>query len=97
MPRHSPFKIVLTAHEEDLLQGMARQYTLPYCQVVRAKIILLAAKSLQNKEIGERLDIPREVASKWRKRFFEQRLPGLEDQPGRGRPSRFSPSDRHGD
>ena len=58
---------------------------------MRAKVILLAAEGLQNKEIGERLDLPRQIVSKWRKRFFEQRLAGLQDRPRRGRPAVFSP------
>ena len=94
MPRKSPFNIILDAHEENELQKTARKYTLPYYQIIRAKIILLAAEGLQNKEIGQRLDIPREIVSKWRKRFFDLRLAGLEDLSGRGRPSRFSPSSR---
>jgi len=97
MPRRSPFKVVLSDREKEQLQSIGRTYTLPYYRVVRAKIILLAAEGLSNKEIGERLDIPREIVSKWRKRFFEQGPAGLEDQPGRGRPSRFSPSGGHGD
>jgi len=70
---------------------MAQSYTSPYYQVVRAKAILYAADGLQNKEIGERLDLPRQIISKWRKRFFEERLAGLQDRPRRGRPRRFSP------
>ena len=70
---------------------MARKYTLPYFKVVRAKAILLAADGFENKQIGEKLDLPREIISKWRKRFFEERLVGLQDRPRRGRPSRFSP------
>ena len=97
MPRTSPFKIILTDHEKEELRKMERTYTLPYYRVVRAKIVLLAADGLSNKEIGERLGLPREIVSKWRKRFFERGSAGLEDQPGRGRPPRFSPSDRHGD
>jgi len=73
------------------LQQMARKYTLPYFMVIRAKAILLAADGLENKQIGEKLDLPREIISKWRKRFFDKRLDGLQDRPRRGRPSRFSP------
>jgi transposase len=64
--------------------------------VVRAKVVLLAAEGLENKEIGERLDMPRPVVSKWRKRFFRERLAGLEERSRRGRPSAFSPSRRRG-
>ena len=59
---------------------------------MRAKIVLLAAEGLDNKEIGERLDMPRPVVSKWRKRFFLERLAGLEDRSRGGRPPAFSPS-----
>lgn len=70
---------------------MAQKYTSPYFEVLRAKAILLAAEGLQNKQIGERLETPRQIISKWRKRFFEERLAGLQDRPRRGRPGCFSP------
>jgi len=92
MPRNSPFPIVLSAAEEEQLQQIARQYTSPYCDVVRARVVLLAAQGLENRQIGERLDLPRQIVCKWRKRFFEERLAGLEDRPRRGRPRDFSPS-----
>jgi transposase len=76
---------------------MAHKYTSPYYIVVRAKVILLAAEDIENKEIGERLDLPRQIVSKWRKRFFEKRLAGLQDRPRQGRPCRFPPSSHDGD
>ena len=91
MPRTSPFSIVLSAQEARWLRRAARSYTSPYCQVTRAKAILLAADGLDNTQIGQRLDLPRQVVSKWRQRFFHQRLAGLEDRPRRGRPRVFSP------
>ena len=91
MPRESPFDIVLTVKERDVLEKTARAYTSSYIDVVRAKIVLYAAEGLSNKEIGERLDTQRQIVSKWRKRFFEERLAGLEEQPRRGRPGKFSP------
>jgi hypothetical protein len=91
IPRKSPYVISLSSHEKGVLQKTARKYTLPYFKVIRAKAILLAADGLENKQIGEKLDLPREIVSKWRKRFFEERLNGLQDRPRRGRPSRFSP------
>jgi transposase len=91
MPRKSPYAIELTTEERTLLERQARCYTLSYREVVRAKIVLLAAKGLGNDEIAARLDSRREIVSKWRKRFFEQRLAGLEERPRRGRPSVFPP------
>jgi transposase len=57
--------------------------------VIRAKIVLLAAEGLGNDEIAARLDTRREVVSKWRKRFFEEGLTGLEERPREGRPRAF--------
>jgi transposase len=61
---------------------------------MRAKVVLLAAEGLSNKQIGERLDVPRQIVSKWRKRFFEERTAGLRERPRQGRPCVFSPGDR---
>jgi transposase len=91
MPRVSPYDIVLTFEEREELETITRKYTSPYCDVIRAKVVLLAAKGFENKQIAERLDIPRQIVAKWRKRFFEERLAGLEERPRRGRPPVFSP------
>ena len=91
MPRKSPYVIELTPDEKTRLESIARKYTSSYYCVVRAKVVLLAAQKIDNKEIGERLELPRQVVSKWRKRFFEEGLAGLEDRPRRGRPPVFSP------
>jgi transposase len=91
MPRKSPYKIFLDRKEEGHLEALARKYTSPYCDVMRAKVVLLAAQGLSNKEIGKRLQLPRQIVSKWRKRFFEERLAGLQERPRRGRPRGFSP------
>ena len=94
MPRKSPFSIVLSKKERFILENHVRQYTSPYCDVIRAKIVLLAAEGLSNDVIAARLDTPRQIVSKWRKRFALARLPGLEAQPRGGRPARFSPRRR---
>ena len=97
MPRKSPYRIVLTAQEQEAMETVARQYTSPYYQVIRAKIVLMASEGMPNNIIAERLDLPRQIVSKWRKRFFSQRIEGLEDIPRPGRPSGFSPSGRRSD
>jgi transposase len=73
------------------------KYTLPYYQVVRAKMILLAADGLGNDEIAAALHTRREIVSLWRKRFFQERLAGLEDQTRPGRPRAFPPRGRGAD
>jgi len=91
MPRKSPFLIKLTRAERRQLEALSRKYTSSYRDVIRSKIILYAADGLANDEIAERLDTPRQIVSKWRKRFFEERLQGLEERSRVGRPTRFSP------
>ena len=91
MPRNSPYSIALTSSEKAALEDIARKYTSPYYQVVRAKAILMAARGLRNDEIAARVSLPRQIISKWRKRFFEERLEGLENLPRSGRPPGFSP------
>ena len=95
MPRKSPYVILLTEEEKRILERDARKYTSSYYRVVRAKIVLYASRGMRNDKIGCRLDLPRQIVSKWRKRFFENRLPGLEDEARQGRPPAFSPSGRH--
>lgn len=91
MPRKSPYDVVLTDEEQRWLRDIAGRYTAPYRDVVRAKVVLFAAQGMANKEIASRLDLPRQVVSKWRKRFCQERLAGLEDRPRHGRPGSFSP------
>jgi len=91
MPRQSPFQITLESDQKAALETIARRYTSPYRDVIRAKIVLYAAQGLPNDEIAQRLDTPRQVVSKWRKRFFEEGLAGLEELPRQGRPGVFSP------
>ena len=85
---------MLTPAEQEKLETRARKYTSPYRDVIRAKIILLAAQGLSNDVLAMRLDTPRQVVSKWRKRFALARLPGLEEHPRGGRPALFSPQRR---
>ncbi len=91
MPRKSPYVLDLSAEQRQELEARARRYTLPYRDVMRAKIVLMAAQGLDNDEIAARLDTRREIVSKWRKRFFEQGLAGLEERPRGGRPPAFPP------
>ena len=87
----SPFEIVLSGEERVELERRVACYTLPFKVVQRAKMILYAADGLSNAEIARRLETAAEVVGRWRKRFFEQRLAGLDDRQRAGRPRRFPP------
>jgi transposase-like protein len=92
MPRKSPFQIKLKKEEKGVLERRARKYTSPYRDVIRAKIVLLAAEGLDNDVIAKRLDTPRQIVSKWRQRFFAEGLAGLEERPRQGRRPFFPPT-----
>src|SRR6266581_2650453 len=89
MSRRSPFVIALSDADRAVLVERSRAYTAPFAEVVRAKIVLLAAGGEQNTAIAERLDLDVDVVSRWRKRFFEEGLDGLEDRKRSGRPRSF--------
>lgn len=94
MPRESPFYIKLSTEEAVELSRRATRYTLPYFEVVRAKMVLMAAEGVSNDEIAARLNTRREVVSQWRKRFFKERLAGLDERDRPGRPRAFPPRSR---
>ena len=57
MSRQSPFVIVLSDADRATLEERGRAYTLPHADVVRAKIVLLAADGVPNAVIAERVDV----------------------------------------
>ena len=95
MPRTSPYTIELSDTEREELERLARKYTAPYQEVVRAKIVLLASEGYSNTEIAQRLNVPRQIVSKWRQRYYEEHLDGLSDLERSGRKPTFSPSSDH--
>ena len=95
VPRQSPFSVELSPSERTALESTSRRYSAPYRDVVRARIVLLAAEDRENVEIAHRLDTPVQIVSKWRKRFFEEGLAGLAERSRTGRRPGFPPRTRH--
>jgi len=67
--RHSPFEVQLCGVERAVLEQRASSRSLPHSQVVRARIVLLAAEGAQNLDIARRVGVCVDVASRRRKRF----------------------------
>lgn len=85
MSRIAP-SIVLTQAERDTLRAWSQSRSLPYRQVARAKIILMAVGGIQNRDIASALKVSRPTVQLWRERFLALRIPGLEkDAPRPGR------------
>jgi hypothetical protein len=95
MPGRSPYEITLGDADRAELQHLAACYTRPHREVLRAKLVLMAAEGKTNTEIGEQLGISRESVGRWRKRFCEQGIDGLKDKARPGRPRRFPPGRGH--
>jgi transposase len=87
----SPFAVTLTESETETLTATIRRSTAPARDVLRARIVLLAADGLTNAEIARRLGVCDDTARKWRRRFAERGLAGLRDRRRSGRPPSFTP------
>jgi transposase len=79
-------EIVLTDEERAELTRLARSSLTSVRLALRARIVLLAAQGLQNIEIAARLGVGRVQVSRWRERYIESRLAGIERDLPRGAP-----------
>lgn len=79
-------QVVLSPEQKAELERLARQRSLPARVVERARIVLLAAEGLENKQIARRMSITQEKAARWRKRFLAGGIAALQkDAPRPGR------------
>jgi len=78
--------IVLTGEEREEMKKLARSRLSSVRLALRARMILLAADGLQNKDIAEQLKVGRVQVSRWRERFAKSRLAGIERDLPRGAP-----------
>ena len=85
--------VVLSAEEEAKLAKCARGRSTSVRLAQRSKIVLLAAAGLQNRQIATQLGIDRETVGRWRHRYAESGLAGIEkDAPRPGRRPSISPA-----
>lgn len=78
--------VVLSPGEQSILEKWAHGRSIPMRLTQRAKIICMAAKKVQNKDIANGIGISRPTVQLWRERFLSLRLAGLEkDAPRPGR------------
>lgn len=78
--------VTLSSEQREVLEQRSRGRSLPARVVERARIVLLAAKGKQNKEIAEQIGISVQKAARWRMRFLKFGVVGLEkDAPRPGR------------
>ncbi len=79
--------ISLTEDQREKLSSYAGGRSIAKRLVERSEIVLLAAQGKQDIEIASALDIRRQTAARWRKRFLQLGIAGLEKDASRpGRP-----------
>ena len=87
--------IMLTNKQREELERLSRGRRVSVRLAPHASIVLLAAKGLQNKQIGERLGITRQTAGCRRDRYTERGLAGIKkDAPRPGRKRRLDDAQR---
>jgi transposase len=84
MPTIPP--LVITDEERAQLQRRVRAHTTPQRAAKRARIVLLAADGLPNRQIAPMVGMNQHTVAQWRRRFETERLAGLDDRKRPGRP-----------
>ncbi len=80
--------VELSLEQRTVLERLVRQRSKPARLIERARIVLLAADGLENKQIAKRMRMTPEKAARWRSRFLEGGVAALEkdaSRPGRTR------------
>ena len=90
MAMTSPFIISLTILDESVLRARARSSRSAHRDVIRARIVLGAAEGASNAEIAAAVGVHVDTVRKWRRRFADAGLRGLDDRPRTGRRRAFT-------
>ncbi|MGH9564668.1 MAG: IS630 family transposase [Candidatus Angelobacter sp.] len=86
-------RVILSAEQQQALKARARARRAPARSVERARIVLLAAAGLKDRQIAARLQITPEKAARWRNRFLDRGLGTLDkDAPRSGRKPAIAPA-----
>lgn len=97
MSRLKAEPIILSNQEYEILEQIIRKHGTPQQIAMRAGIVLLASKGMNNSDIARELQVTRDTVIFWRKKFNELSLKSvpvperLQDAPRSGAPAVFSP------
>ena len=76
-------KIKISEKDRLRLHWIIERQSLPEKVIERVKIILLAERGISNIEIAEKLNTTRQKVARWRTRFLEHGLEGIEKDASR--------------
>jgi len=77
-------ELVLTDEERLTLERLSTRRKSAQAIALRARIVLACAAGKANRQVANELRITEQTVGKWRRRFVEQRLNGLFDEPRPG-------------
>jgi transposase len=86
MPNPALAPLVLDEIEQAELSALTSRRKTAQAPALRARIILTCPEGGQNNAVAARLGLQRQTVGKWRRRFIEQRVDGLHDEPRSGTP-----------
>src|ERR1035441_3888519 len=81
-------RVIVTGEQRTQLERWAKGRQVPVRLAQRARIVLLAAEGKMDIEIARQLRVGRRNPARWRRRFVELGVPGIEH--GAPRPDRKS-------
>ena len=82
-------ELKLTMQEYNQLVEWTRRHKTSQALALRSRIVLACAQGVDNSEVAKRCRVTRQTVGKWRRRFLEQRLDGLLDEPRPGAPRKL--------
>jgi hypothetical protein len=93
MPVPMAPRVTLAGDNQAHLESLVRAHSTPQTLAFRCRLILRAAAPdhPSNLQVANELQCNRHTVGRWRSRYLEQGLRGLQDAPRPGRPRRFSP------
>lgn len=87
-------RVQLSDLDRSELERRARSASVRERDQLRARVVLLAAEGLTNREIARRIGLRPEHVGLWRQRYVAQGLAGLDDRERGGRPPLYGPEVR---
>ena len=82
-------ELKLTTEEHNQLVEWTRRHKTSQALALRSRIVLACAQGADNSEVARRCRVTRQTVGKWRRRFVEQRVDGLLDEPRPGAPRKL--------
>lgn len=89
MPRQAA-PVILSEEEKKELEGWSRRKRSARSLAFRAQIILASSQGKSDTQIARQVRCCNQTVGSWRKRFLENRLDGLLDEPRPGAPRKIS-------